>query len=53
MREQEDELVPSSHLVGPKQANRKTNKTSGLEIEVVSFVLQADRVISQRMLRCL
>lgn len=35
MREQEDELVPSSHLVGPKQANRKTNKTSGLEIEVV------------------
>lgn len=35
MREQEDEMAPSSHLIGPKQANRKTNKTSGLETEVV------------------
>lgn len=34
-REQEDEMAPSGHLIGPKQANRKTNKTSGLETEVV------------------
>lgn len=35
MREQEAEVAPSSHSIGPKQANRKTNKTSGLETEVV------------------
>lgn len=28
-------MAPSGHLIGPKQANRKTNKTSGLETEVV------------------
>ena len=45
MREQEDELVPSSHLVGPKQANRKKkpmgNRNFQFSVTVISVRFKA------------